>query len=121
MKNQFAFASILSLSLAATVPVHNGAHSFQVGQAVHTTSGTVIGQAAPNLTAVSEYLGIPYAKPPVGQLRFAAPKPFVGYGKINATSYVRCPIFSISINVSDMSHIVSVRLPDTSMPQDIYK
>ena len=59
--------------------------TFQVGQKVYTTSGAVIGRAAPNLTEVSEYLSIPYAKAPVGSLRFAAPEPFIGHGQINAT------------------------------------
>lgn len=44
---------------------------------VHTESGAVIGkiEALPNGKSVYEYLGIPYAEPPVGGLRFAAPKP----------------------------------------------
>ncbi|KAI6354923.1 hypothetical protein MCOR25_008409 [Pyricularia grisea] len=43
-----------------------------------TTNGRVIGHVAPNTSCVVEYLGIPYAKPPVGQLRFAAPEKLVG-------------------------------------------
>ena len=44
---------------------------------VHTESGAVIGkiEALPNGKSVYEYLGIPYAEPPVGGLRFVAPKP----------------------------------------------
>nr|XP_058954999.1 uncharacterized protein LOC131782294 [Pocillopora verrucosa] len=44
---------------------------------VHTESGAVIGkiEVLPNGKSVYEYLGIPYAEPPVEGLRFAAPKP----------------------------------------------
>lgn len=49
---------------------------WRVGQAVWTTSGTVIGHPAPNAAQVSEYLGIPFARAPVGSLRFAAPQPY---------------------------------------------
>ncbi|CAI4214368.1 unnamed protein product [Parascedosporium putredinis] len=43
------------------------------GQLVNTTSGPVLGQASAWQPLVSEYLGVPYAQPPVGALRFAAP------------------------------------------------
>ncbi|KAH9437411.1 hypothetical protein MCOR02_001068 [Pyricularia oryzae] len=43
-----------------------------------TTNGRVIGHVASNTSCVVEYLGIPYAKPPVGQLRFAAPEKITG-------------------------------------------
>ncbi|SPQ24842.1 b05a4d56-04e7-4832-8fd7-1777951de8d0 [Thermothielavioides terrestris] len=42
---------------------------------VATSNGPVTGHIAPNTSCVVEYLGIPYAKPPVGDLRFAAPQP----------------------------------------------
>ena len=58
-----------------------------VGATVDTTSGPVIGHPANNRTAVSEYLGIPYAKPPVGNLRFAAPQAFNSTVPFNASSY----------------------------------
>ena len=44
---------------------------------VQTESGAVVGkiETLPHGKSVYEYLGIPYAEPPVGDLRFAAPKP----------------------------------------------
>ena len=48
------------------------ASGWQVGQEVSTTSGRVKGHAATwaGNEEVSEYLGIPYATPPLGALRF---------------------------------------------------
>jgi hypothetical protein len=66
----------------------DGGKKWTVGQPVRTTSGTIIGHAAPVTTNVSEYLGVPYAKPPVGRLRFARPHRFEGDGNINASSFV---------------------------------
>ena len=43
---------------------------------VHTTSGVVRGLTIDVLnTSVDQFLGIPYAEPPVGALRFAKPMP----------------------------------------------
>ena len=44
---------------------------------VQTESGAVVGKIETLLLgkSVHEYLGIPYAEPPVGELRFVAPKP----------------------------------------------
>ncbi|KAJ5537231.1 Carboxylesterase type B [Penicillium frequentans] len=47
--------------------------SLPLGASVKTSSGLIIGHAGPQFPDVSEYLGIPYASPPMGQLRFAAP------------------------------------------------
>ena len=55
---------------------------------VSTTSGPVDGQIATNAEQVSEYLGIPYAQPPIGELRFAAPQPYGGNSSLNGTSFV---------------------------------
>lgn len=43
------------------------------GSAVITTSGRYIGHPAAQFANVTEYLGISYAQPPIGALRFAAP------------------------------------------------
>ena len=61
---------------------------WRVGQSVVTTSGTVLGHAATNQTGVSEYLGIPFAQPPIGDLRFEAPVKYTGNGIVNGTTYV---------------------------------
>jgi cholinesterase len=51
--------------------------NWKVGQRVYTTSGPVDGHLAPNSSGVSEYLGIPFAQPPIGPLRFEAPQPYI--------------------------------------------
>lgn len=54
---------------------------------IQTTSGEVhgfINDTAPN---VRQFLGIPYAEPPVGKLRFLPPKPKKDRGPIEATQY----------------------------------
>ncbi|KAL7931822.1 Alpha/Beta hydrolase protein [Trichoderma chlorosporum] len=68
---------------------------------IPTTSGLIIGHVPSNSDCVVEFLGIPYAQPPVGQLRFEAPlklnftsKPFI------AANYAAdCP-HAINIDLS---------------------
>jgi cholinesterase len=68
------------------------AQSWTVGQVVDTVSGKIQGQSSGWKPQVSEYLGIPYAQPPVGQLRFAAPKLFQSTSAVNATKFgPSCP------------------------------
>jgi para-nitrobenzyl esterase len=52
------------------VPVGDGAMNV-----VETTHGAVIGRAAESVVPVREYLGIPYAAPPVGGRRWRPPQP----------------------------------------------
>ena len=62
---------------------------------MRTQSGQVVGkiETLPLGKLVHAFLGIPYAEPPVGELRFAAPKPPKRWSGIrNATEYgARCP------------------------------
>ena len=75
-------AVVLSAALA------NAQASFKIGNTIKTTSGDVTGQASSWRSNVSEYLGIPFAQPPVGILRWAAPVRFKGSKAISATKYV---------------------------------
>src|SRR5262245_4770217 len=70
-----------------------------VGRRVRTTSGFLIGHSAPNAPEVSEYLGIPYAKPPVGELRFASPEAFVGHDTLDASHFVSCQILQQTVEI----------------------
>lgn len=54
----------------------------------HTSNGPILGHIAPNRSSVVEYLGIPYAAPPVGELRFAAPQAYAGHGFQDASTWV---------------------------------
>lgn len=62
--------------------------NWTVSQTVQTTRGPLNGHAAANHPQVSEYLGIPFAQPPIGNLRFAPPEKYTGNSTINGTNYV---------------------------------
>ncbi|KAF7555920.1 hypothetical protein G7Z17_g1791 [Cylindrodendrum hubeiense] len=60
---------------------------------VDTSSGPITGHLANNSACVVEYLGIPYAKPPVGDLRFAPPQRFVSTKPYEAKNFgYDCPL-----------------------------
>lgn len=63
------------------------ASDWRVGQIVQTTSGSIKGHAAADADQVSEYLGIPYAEPPIDDLRFQPSVRFNGTGIIAATDF----------------------------------
>ncbi|GKU08830.1 unnamed protein product [Fusarium langsethiae] len=48
---------------------------------IDTSNGPVTGHLADNSPCVVEYLGVPYAKPPVDELRFAPPMRITSYSK----------------------------------------
>ncbi|CAN8104167.1 unnamed protein product [Discula destructiva] len=66
---------------------HTRLSSFSVGQSVNTSSGLVSGHASTSYSEVSEYLGIPFAQPPVGDLRFAAPLKYTGSSALDGSEY----------------------------------
>jgi hypothetical protein len=63
--------------------------TWTVGQEVQTTSGKVKGGTAERAGyfEVSQYVGIPYAEPPQGTLRWMPPKPFKSNGTIDGTKW----------------------------------
>ncbi|KAF2829405.1 carboxylesteras-like protein [Ophiobolus disseminans] len=68
------------LSFAASIP------GFRT---VKTENGYITGHRSPKVKDVWEYLGVPYAQPPLGDLRFAAPQKYTGKTSYNATN--DCP------------------------------
>lgn len=55
---------------------------------VQTSSGSIVGHRASNRSQVLEYLGIPYAQPPIGSLRFAAPQSYTANCAFVASKFV---------------------------------
>ena len=112
MKITFLFQFLVSTAFVVSLP-ENSTRDFSVGQQVHTSSGLLIGKPASQRTAVSEYLGIPFAQSPVGSLRFAAPQPYTSSGVVYATSYVSItlPIGPKFANTK-LPPVVAVRDPD---------
>lgn len=66
----------------------SGCYGHDVGRTIKTSSGPVSGRAATVESHVSTYLGIPYAQPPVGNLRFMPPQKYHGDKLINGSSIV---------------------------------
>lgn len=58
------------------------------GITVQTANGPIVGHQASNRSNVSEYLGIPYAQPPIGLLRFAAPQRYGANETFVASKFV---------------------------------
>lgn len=90
MMKLFTLLALIAGSAVASGPEFWSLNTRQSSvKTVNTTSGPVSGHLASNATAnVAEYLGIPFAQPPVGELRFAQPQPYNGTSSINGTSYV---------------------------------
>jgi hypothetical protein len=89
----------------------NGQTDWKIGGPVKTTSGTVIGKASSWQPEVSEYLGIPFAKAPEGDLRWAAPLAITDSSQtINATKYVSLNLIlePIQIDLVDRASMLSV-------------
>jgi hypothetical protein len=63
-------------------------YGLSFGPKIQTSSGPVNGHAATIKANVSAYLGIPYADPPVGKLRFMPPVHYKGNTTINGSSIV---------------------------------
>jgi hypothetical protein len=72
MRHSTVFSALLATASALSASEQE---SWTPGQEVDTQTGRIKGHAAawPPSSGVSEYLGIPYAKVPVGSLRFAPP------------------------------------------------
>jgi len=77
-----AFVSLTLAAAAAAAAVQKSDFD------VVTSNGKITGHLAPGMRNTVEYLGIPYAQPPVGKLRFAAPLPLEGKTDYVAENWV---------------------------------
>src|ERR1700712_777848 len=96
-------STVISVLAAAELAVSASLQqpAWKVGQSVKTSSGSVVGHASSWKPEVSEYLGIPFAQPPVGDLRWAAPKKYEGNGTIGAHKFSpSCPAVTASAPTS---------------------
>lgn len=94
------FAAVISLGLLRSQLAFAAPTSLQ--PTVKTPDGTTwLGKTSPY--GIEEFLGMPYAQPPVGNLRFAPPlAPVRSFGRFNASSYgASCPQLSASSGVSE--------------------
>jgi hypothetical protein len=113
MRPLIALILALSVRFSASVAVPETQSSlWEIGQDVRTTSGTVKGHVAawPEYTDVSEYLGIPYAQPPVGPLRWLAAKPFKSDKLFTADKYVcirYIVILCASLNICSLRKLLA--------------
>jgi hypothetical protein len=70
-------------------------------ETVETENGRITGHRSPKNDDVWEYLGIPYAQPPLGDLRFAAPQKYKGKGPYTANEFVIAYLLPNSIEMVD--------------------
>jgi carboxylesterase type B len=80
-------ATSLLLSLTALAAPISTDESTVYGLLVNTTSGPIQGFVNQTAPDVRQFLGVPYAQPPVGQLRFAPPNDKQANGTVQATAF----------------------------------
>jgi Carboxylesterase family len=79
--------SILTVNNHSTPPQPWGDWNFKK-RTVNTSNGPITGHPAPNVSQVVEFLGVRYARPPVGDLRFAPPMKYEGIEPYVASAWV---------------------------------
>jgi hypothetical protein len=97
MRHATVLANLLAAAAALSAKEQE---SWTPGQEVETQTGQIKGHEAvwPPGSGVSEYLGIPYAKVPVGPLRFAPPVLNKSNATFVADKYVRMTISELVSN-----------------------
>jgi para-nitrobenzyl esterase len=98
-----AAVALASCTTAADAPRAPARHHNSAGTLiVATTAGSLRGQAAGTM---DEFLGIPYAAPPVGPLRWRAPQPAAHWNGVRPVTQFgpHCPQFGSRFGAGSMS------------------
>ncbi|POS70857.1 hypothetical protein DHEL01_v210750 [Diaporthe helianthi] len=83
----FGWKYVASMVVAHLAALAQGQGACDAPLTVQTTIGEVTGFINETAPAVRQFLGLPFAEPPVGSLRFLPPVPAKESGRINATTY----------------------------------
>ncbi|KAK4237442.1 cholinesterase precursor [Achaetomium macrosporum] len=93
LRTRHVVALILCASFASATRKPSGCDYTAHKLTVDTSNGPIRGHTANNTGCVIEYLGIPYAKPLVGDLRLAPPQRFVATDAYEAAEFgFDCPL-----------------------------
>ncbi|KAI9710999.1 MAG: hypothetical protein M1820_002437 [Bogoriella megaspora] len=85
---------------------------------VSTTNGPITGHPAPNRSQVHEFLGIPFAEPPTGVLRFAAPQAYRGFGPSVASDWTHIAPYTFPWLTPQAQRIINYFTGDAGTTQD---
>jgi carboxylesterase type B len=109
------FVTALLAATAVAVPIEERQST---APSVTIQNGTVIGSSSNN---VDSFKGIPYAQPPVGQLRLRAPQTITKtFGTITATNTpTSCPQFLTQIDKSNLPESTLLLLANTPLAQNV--
>jgi len=113
MHSSFVRRALLGVAALCVVTLGAVPTAFGAPPTVVTANGTVVGKRA---FAMNEYLGIPYAAPPVGLLRWMPPQPYGPFPGLiskrrNSAASVRNQVGAARIACSSMSLRPSTLLP----------
>jgi hypothetical protein len=88
----------------------------EFGRVVRTEQGGIEGFVLAPFKTVA-WLGVPYAQPPIGQLRWKAPKDAASHAKVLKADSYGTPCFQPGTKSSEICLFLNIWRPDTRSPR----